>query len=75
MYGDGGTWHWGIGFGHGIVGIIFWIVIIAAIVVLVRGIGGGRRSEPSALELLKQRYARGDITQDEFERMKRELEK
>lgn len=31
-------------------------------------------SEPSALEILRQRYARGEIDADTFERMKERLE-
>lgn len=57
---------WGIVWGLAIVA--FWIAVIAVIVVMLRavtgrpdGIGGG-----SALELLEERYARGEVTRDEF---------
>ncbi len=34
-----------------------------------------REAEKTPLEILKERYARGEITHEEFEKMKRELEK
>jgi hypothetical protein len=35
---------------------------------------GGKRPQPDpALEILRQRYARGQISKDEFEAMKRDL--
>ena len=53
---------------------LFWILALVAIVLvviwLVRGFGAGR-SKP--LEVLKERFARGEIGKDEFEAMKREL--
>jgi putative membrane protein len=59
----GGWWIFG---GLGVAA--FWIAVIALIVVLLRagagrpgGAGGG-----SALEVLEQRYARGEIDRDEF---------
>ncbi|MCO5174772.1 MAG: SHOCT domain-containing protein [Trueperaceae bacterium] len=65
--------------------IIFWILGILAIVWVVREFGAGRirpRSsiEPptappqdSALAILRDRYARGEIDEEEFERRKRSL--
>jgi putative membrane protein len=51
----------------GLVGIAFWILLIALIVLVVRGI---RTAEPapgeSAIRLLEERYARGEITQEDF---------
>jgi putative membrane protein len=51
----------------GFVGIAFWILLVALIVLLVRGI---RTTEPasgqSAVRVLEERYARGEITQEDF---------
>lgn len=66
----------GMGFGM----TIFWLVVIAVIFILVKqGIYGssgqsGTVSE-KPLEILKKRFAQGEIDEDEFERMKKELEK
>lgn len=68
------------GGGMGIVMIIFWIVLIAAFVLLFFGaVGGIRGSEqnendaPNALEILKARYARGEIDKTEFDNRWREI--
>ncbi len=61
--------------------ILFWGLIIWGIVWLVRGAGGccapaytDRRDRPdSALDILKMRYARGEINKEEFESRKRDL--
>ena len=73
-----GDWHWGFGFGHWFFGILIWVVILLVLVGLVRGIGGfgssdGKRNK-SAREILEERYARGEIDQEEFERKKRDLD-
>jgi putative membrane protein len=51
----------------GFAGIAAWILLIALIVLLVRGI---RTTEPasgeSAVRLLEERYARGEITHEDF---------
>lgn len=59
--------------------IIFWAAIIAAIFLLIRWLTypGGRPPAPSekdrALEILNERYAKGEISKDEYERMKKDL--
>lgn len=71
-----GDWSWGFGFGHGLFGLLFWIVIIAVVVAVARGFGG-RSTRPDtnpALAILKERYARGEIDKDEYERMRHDLE-
>lgn len=78
MHSDWMNWHWGFGFGHWIVGVLVWVVIIVAVVGLVRGLGGRRNEMPmsgSAMKILKARYARGEIDKDQYERMRRDLER
>lgn len=70
-------WHWGFGFGHWIFGILFWVIVVLLVVLLVRAVAGGFSTGGqgvSALELLKRRYARGEIDREEYERKRRELE-
>ena len=74
----GGGAGWGMGFGGGFFMILFWVVIIVAVVLLVKWLAGGsaRLDLPrgkSALDVLKERYARGEIGKDEFEQKKRDL--
>lgn len=68
---------WGMGFG-GIGMILFWAPVIIGVVVLARWLvsgpsGGGSSREKTALDILKERYARGEIEREEFERKKRDL--
>jgi putative membrane protein len=69
-YGGGG---W---FG-GIFMIVFWIVVIVGIVFLIRWLvqstRGGSGSGESALDILKRRYANGEINKKEFEQKKKDL--
>ena len=58
--------------------IIFWAVVIAGGVALFRAFtrrGQTDREMPmnTALEILKQRYAKGEISHEEFEKMKANL--
>ena len=79
-----GRWAMGhhgmMGGGMGIVMIIFWIILLAAIVLLFSGaVNGARETKQNRedvlnpLEILKQRYARGEIEKIEFEEKKRDL--
>ena len=71
-FGYGG---WGMGIGM----LLFWGLIIAVIVLLVRGFGGSskmdapRLPEKTALDILRERYARGEIEKSEFEEKRRDL--
>jgi putative membrane protein len=73
MFGD----HVGFGFG-GVFMWIFWVFIIVAIFVLVKSFSGGGSSASSSetpLEILRKRYARGEISEEEFEQHRKTLEK
>jgi putative membrane protein len=75
-----GPWMMG-GFGWGwfmpLVMILFWGLIIWGVVALVRGLNNQRycdsQATDSALEILKRRYAQGDITKKEYAEKKKEL--
>jgi putative membrane protein len=78
-----GPSHWmGNGLGLGIFGavisLIFWILVIFGIVYLIkyliRGRQGGEQEEETQ-EILKKRYAKGEISKEEYDQMKKELDK
>lgn len=77
MWGYDGFGIGGVGMGIGM--LLFWGLIIAAIVMLFRGFGtrpgGGepRLSEKTALDILRERYARGEIDKSEFDEKRRDL--
>jgi putative membrane protein len=57
---------------------LFWIIIIAAVVLGVRwfidqGKLKGSSVEETPLDILKKRYASGEIDKEKFETMRREL--
>jgi len=53
-------------------GVIFWVLIIWAVVHFIRHGSCGMKDE-SARDVLDKRYAKGEIKQEEYERMKKEL--
>ena len=79
----GGNFGFGMmnGFG-GVFMILLWIVIIGLGVWLVSNLVSRTNSQPpanlppaeSALDILKKRYARGEITREQFEEMRRTLD-
>ena len=74
----------GYGFGGGAVGW-FWmfggVLVMVGVVVLIvwavstvsRGATGREPERSTALDVLRERYARGEITQQEFEQAKKTL--
>lgn len=77
MWNGMGFEHWGWGGGMWLGMVLFWVVIIAAIVLIVRTLGADaavKRDDKSPLQILKERYASGDIGKDEFEQKKRDIE-
>ena len=56
---------------------LFWILLIVVVVWAVKvAMGGGNNSSEkqiSALDILKERYAKGEIDQEEFEQKRRDL--
>jgi len=56
--------------------VLFWVLVISGVVYLVRWLmGQGVTGRPdSSLEILKKRYARGEISKQEFEDMRRDVQ-
>jgi putative membrane protein len=73
----GGFGGFGFPFMGGIWMILFWVLIIGGVVWLVqslaRGTGSNAPQSESFLETLKRRYAKGEITKEQFEQMKHDL--
>ncbi|MBE0521921.1 MAG: SHOCT domain-containing protein [Candidatus Methanoperedenaceae archaeon] len=66
----------GIGYGMMFMGLIFWILVIIGLVLLIKYLwesGGARKEQESALEILKKKYARGEISKEEFEEKRKDL--
>ncbi len=80
--GDGWGWHlmggWGMGPMGGIMMFAVWGLIIVGGIFTIRWLiqasrDAGQVGGDGALEILRQRYARGEIDGEQFKRMKGEL--
>jgi putative membrane protein len=73
---DGWGWLWPF---HFIIPLFFWALIITAVVIIVRyATGWGKRPaqlerRPPGLDVLEERYARGEINRDEFLQKKQDI--
>jgi putative membrane protein len=78
MWGYGTTYGWG-GMLLMLFSMLFWFALLGALIFgLVRwvtrsGATSATPGNPSALEILQQRYARGEIDDATFERMRQQL--
>ncbi len=55
--------------------IVFWVLIIWGIFALIKHLSGHHRNGHSCpLGILKERYAKGEITKEQFESMKKDLQ-
>jgi len=71
MWGMWGAW----GLGMMLFMMVFWVLVIAGLVLGIRWLvtqGRDSRSD-TALDILRQRYARGEINKEEFDTKRRDL--
>jgi len=78
--GPGMMGNWGMGWYGAIFMMIFWVLLIVGLVFLIKWLvqttGSGKTSAEkgsNAMEILKERYARGEIDKTEFESKKKDL--
>jgi len=82
--GSGMMGYWGTGWFGLIFMVVFWILVIVGLVALIKWLfhaargertsnGSASSSGSRALDILKERYARGEIDKAEFEAKKRDI--
>lgn len=71
MHGMWGLW----GLGMGLMMLLFWVVVIAALVYGIRWLAteGRAPQRETPLEIARRRYASGEITREQFESLKQDL--
>ena len=77
MRGDGGGWGWGAWIFMSLMMVVFWGAVLAVIVWLVRSnshpASAARGAPTTRLAIAAERYARGEISDEEFARITRGL--
>lgn len=79
MWGGYDQCGWGWWGAHMLFPVLFWIVVIAVVFLGIRRFASAGRGEfgpprETALDILKTRYAQGEIDREEFEQKKRDLQ-
>ena len=72
---------WGMGWFGMIFMLVFWVLVIVGLVFLIKWLiqttSSGKTDGgigPKVIDILKERYARGEISKEEFETMKQDLQ-
>lgn len=81
MWGNlcGGNMSWGFGLGW-IFMLLFWGLIIWAIIYLAQNLSRSDNMDyrdqkrDKSMDILRERYAKGEISKEEFEKMKKDLQ-
>lgn len=60
----------GMMYGYGFIYLVFWILFIAGVAWIILKI---MNNKESSIEILKRRYAKGEINKKEFDKLKRDL--
>ncbi|MDR7416421.1 MAG: SHOCT domain-containing protein [Armatimonadota bacterium] len=68
MMGRWGSWGWG-----NVVGLLVVLVLVAGIVLVVLGLTR-RETQDTALQILRQRLAKGEITPEQYEELRKLLQ-
>lgn len=64
MFGVGGGFMW-----------LFWLILIVVVIwVIMAGTSGGGPQSKSPLELAQERYAKGEISREEFEQIRKDIQ-
>ncbi len=64
----------GWGMAGGLMMVLFWVLVALFVVWLVREVASKNANHSNrALEILKERYAKGEISQEEFESKRKDL--
>ena len=69
MDGQYGGW----GFGMMLISTLFVIAVVVGVVYLLKGHANQNHHHSDPLDIAKERYAKGDITKDQFELIKKDL--
>lgn len=70
---------WPMASGMWLLMLFFWILVIVGIIMVIRRFSVPPREGPASkgdtpMEILRRRYAAGEIDREQFEEMKRDLE-
>ena len=78
--GPGMMGEWGMGWVGMIFMMVFWVLVIVGLVFLIKWLiqtttsrKNGRHTGSRAIEIIKERYARGEIDKAEFESKKKDI--
>ncbi|MDR8391438.1 SHOCT domain-containing protein [Aliifodinibius sp. S!AR15-10] len=65
-------------FGGGWMMFVWWFIIIVLVIIAIRALinsNQNKQNNKTPMEILKRRYANGEIDEEEFHRRKQELQK